>query len=302
MSAITWPSGVQGGTFGTREQRATLDDRYEGFLRPPALEPVRNRVLDAWPETLAFGDGTFPLLPSSVARVTALVERHQDGAVALVGSKRLTEVLDTAPLNDASTLVVSVPGPGEWRAALQQSQASTVIARVRAPFDAWWRRVVETCTVVEYVRDAEHYLAPGPFVLDGGGDHWVVRDIGKARWDSPGLPLHTYRDFDGLDANQSTAAQLSAFVERIGERWSAPIASTSVIERDETIAATQSHEDGSTFTAELRPVDGHLLLTFPAYNSGFETTVLGTVYEFFGTEMMRSRPVRTRWAPEEMVF
>ncbi|MEO1482043.1 MAG: hypothetical protein AAFU77_08040 [Myxococcota bacterium] len=301
MTEISWPSGVQGGTYGSQDQLRALDDRYGGFMRSPDAAERRDRILARTPENFRFGNGALRSLPSSLAHLQALVEEYGRGTVAVLGAEDELG-LQTAPPESTDTLIVSVPGAGPWLSTLQAAPARTVIARVRSPFDVWWRRAVETFSVSKYVRDSEHYLVPGPFVLDGAGDIWVMRDFKGSKLSEQGFPRHSYRDFDGLDPARCTVSALKGFTDRVRERWGAALASGSFAEHGESIIATQFFTDGAGYTAELKAADAHLLLTFPAYRVELETTVLGTVYEFFGDELTRSRPVRTRWSPSEMVF
>ncbi|MEL6544595.1 MAG: hypothetical protein AAFQ82_08205 [Myxococcota bacterium] len=302
------PDPAPGSTpsIGSQDEIDRLDRSLATGIEEPELNRWRDAALATWdqaPEVL-LGHGVYPTLPLSVARVLHRLEVTQAKKVAIVddldGLVTLWSGESSSP-ESAELVVLSIPGSPGWLERLNEilERAPLVLARVRAPFDAWWQEQCRTAEVLSFRHDCDHHLTPGPFVLDGGGDHWLVKGLRKVESDR--MPRHGYRDFHGLKAGcgRDELARLCQLAE---SRLGLTRALHEVVAGEGSLTAIQSFQDGRGFNVELRPEDDHLLLTFVPYDAALETTVVSSVYEVFGTPHTRTRPLRTVWTPTEMIF
>ncbi|MEO0594208.1 MAG: hypothetical protein AAFZ38_11565, partial [Myxococcota bacterium] len=203
------------------------------------------------------------------------------------------------------TLMLSIPGPDRWLdvlTSLRDRPPARIIARVRAPLDGWFSTLAASWTTIAYRRDVEHYVTPGPWVLDGGGDVWVLENVALDTLNRDRLPQHAWRDVDSIDPQRCNAEGVREFVERVIERFGEPAVFNEQRKHREGFHATLRFASGRGLQIELNPAERHLLISFNPYDASLETTALNSVYECFGLPHTRSRPVRTMWSPQELVF
>lgn len=318
---IRWPSGCIEGSFGNLDTLSLLDVRYQGY--PDGDSCGELRALEAWSQQnrIDLSGGCPPVLPSSARRLVLTVEKLADGRALFIGSDELlvaaanegmgfldpSMVCSRSNLAAFNTVVLSIPGPRGWLDALSvvlRSPPERLVLRVRAPYDAWCRKLVNDATVRHYYRDSEHHVLPGPVVLDGGGDLWVIEAIDRLCLDRCAAqhPRHSWRDLDGLDPDCCGLDCLKTFFELVERRYDEAVVFRDLRDHANGISGALYFASGVGLTLNIQSECRHALFSFHPYSAVLETTALSTVYECFGTSHLRSRPVRTMWSPAEMVF
>lgn len=311
MDTIAWRSGIESGPFSTLEHLQAADRRYTEPLLEAEHDP---RIWNAWCSQgrIDISDGTLAVLPSSSQRLLSVLEQFVVGDLITFG--RNEPVLEaysgvhrawTDEDISGQTLMLSIPGPDRWLdvvASWRDQPPARVIARVRAPLDGWFSTLAASWTTIAYRRDIEHYVTPGPWVLDGGGDVWVLEDISLDALNRDNLPQHAWRDVDSIDPQRCNLEGVRQFIDRIIERFGESAVFNEQREHRDGFHATLRFASGRGFQIELNPAERHLLISFDPYDASLETTALSSVYECFGLAHTRSRPVRTLWSPRELVF
>lgn len=309
MTTHRFAAGPEVDALGSRDEIDAVDRRYASPLEDPEVHALRQAILARWDgrPSVRLGLGVYPALPLGVARLLHTARRLglkkvwiEDDLDDLAGQWP-GEVVPAERVDEADAVVLSIPGSPGWleRLSAHVAHGRRLFARLRAPHDAWWQKQCQGATVEYYRHDCEPYFVPGPMVLDGGGDHWLVRGVSPL--DLSTLPRHGYRDFDGLDAARCDEAHLRVLMGRVAERLGVAPVLSSVLPAGSALSATLALGSGLTLHLELEPSGPHLLLTFAPYDPALETTAVSSVYEIMGTPHTRTRPLRATRTPTEVI-
>ena len=194
--------------------------------------------------------------------------------------------------------------------ALELTRAGgRIVAGFKLPWEESFMDLARTTglKVLEYHREIDQWLVPGPTVIDGGQDLAVFDRPAKPTSPAPAsspaecirLVPHGHLDLDSLDTSRFDSQALDRFADLVA-------ATASVPEEGRTLEHLKDHDvlcwydqHGNGFTAELRRAEAHLLVTLVPFDPALEYIVLFAASALFGDSCTRVRPLRTRRLDKE---
>lgn len=227
-------------------------------------------------------------------------------------------LVGTAPETGSFELSVIHSGPSVAMAhALNRAVTLTkvgghIVASVRAPWEDPFLDQIEAAglSVEAYHREVDHWVAPGPLVIDGAGDLAIIDRSSKAKVETvtdnavERFRLRPYFniDIDDLAVSRFGDDVADRLVTAVAARAPKPEAMRSVQRDKQRYVISWFDETGVGFSAELRRDEAHIMVTLMPYDVEVEYVVMSTIYETLADRYTRARPIRTRRWQQEGIF
>lgn len=271
------------------------------------------------PETIYIdddADGLSVVLAVALPGAKVTVRRRNPLVDAwLLGCANLFEVagrlqwLDDDPTAAAFDVAV-VPGgpPTILRRALTLGQSTlrtkgVLVSTIAAEWDALALDQAEACgwEWLSQVRECDHLVVPGGFVIDSARD-LVLWRLPEKPAPAGSLPVATSKenldavpyaaaDFYGLAAEKLGDHALDALAEALAISHVLPERGRALTKEANRQVLSWVDRDGNGLTAQLHPHDQHLLVTFLPYQADLIYAAHAAIAHTMGNQYTRVRPV-----------
>jgi hypothetical protein len=188
----------------------------------------------------------------------------------------------------------------------------SIVVGIRLPWEELFMGLASAAglEVTSYQREIDHWLVPGPTVIDGGQDLAILTRPNTAKL--PEIDVtpagvvravpYSHLDFDSLDATRLDLEALTRFADLLAA--AAPTA-----EHSRSLQHAKDHdvlcwydERGVGLSAELRRSEAHLLVSFMPFDPALEYAALFAATHTLADPYTRVRPLRTRRLDKENFF
>ncbi|MEE8409245.1 MAG: hypothetical protein V3T05_06555 [Myxococcota bacterium] len=235
-----------------------------------------------------------------------------DGKLTLMGDAPETGSFDLAVIHSGP----AVPMARALERAVGLTKVGGRIATsVRAPWEDPFLDQIEAAglSVEAYHREVDHWVAPGPLVIDGAGDLAIVDRPAKAQVapvSEDSVERFRLRPYFNIDIDDLAVSRFGErfddvadrLVTAIAARAPRPEAMRSVLRDKQRFVIGWFDESGVGLSAELRLDEAHIMVTLMPYDVELEHVVLSVAYEILADRYTRARPIRTRRWQQEGIF
>ena len=188
-----------------------------------------------------------------------------------------------------------------------------IIVQVREPWDEALALLLKKnpWPLERYYRDVQHWLLPGGFVPDGGGDLAIFKrpatsPLSSAHPAASDAEIHRSQpyftlDIIGLLPERLSEQALSDLAENLNQISPHPEAYRHHHAEGERLSLRWGDVEGNGLILQCRRHTGHMLLTFLPYDQSLEWAALALILQALGTPDTRMHPTRPqRWGTETL--